>query len=124
MPGRPGAVAVLRAWEDLDRGDHPEGLFWHEEPATLLAIALPLLGREPLFALSNEESPEGFAVEAVYGEQGSQVAGWLRSHEPRVIDTLHVLEGIVRSPAMFAALLDAAGPGAEAQVGRILARKI
>jgi hypothetical protein len=102
----------------------PRGLFWHEETAALLALALPLLGREPLFALAAEEGPEGFAVEAVYGEQGSQVAGWLRSHEPRVIHTLHVLEGIARSPVILAALLDAAGPGAETQVGRILARKI
>jgi hypothetical protein len=124
VPGRPGAVAVLRAWEDLDRGDLAEGTFWHEETATLVAIALPLLSREPLFALSNEEEAEGFAVEAVYGEQGSQVSGWLRRHEPRVIEALHLLEGIVRSPAVLAALLEAAGPGAEAQVGRILARKL
>ncbi len=40
---------MLRAWEDLDRGDLPEGTFWHEETAALVAIALPLLGREPLF---------------------------------------------------------------------------
>jgi hypothetical protein len=113
---------VLRAWEDLDRGDRPEGLFWHEETAALLALALPLLGREPLFALATEEGPEGFAVEAVYGEQGSQVAGWLRNHEPRVIDTLHVLEGIVRSPAALATLLELGGSGALEQVGRILAR--
>jgi hypothetical protein len=123
VPGRPGAVAVLRAWEDLDRGDLPEGIFWHPETAALLAIALQLLAREPLFALSMEEEEDGFAVEAVYGEQGSQVAGWIRRHEPRLVETLHMLEALVRSPALLATLLDTAGPGAEVQVGRILARK-
>src|SRR4051794_18500296 len=64
VPGRPGAVAVLRVWEDPER-DVPEGVFWHPETARLLALALPLLGREPLFHLSETETPEGFAVAAV-----------------------------------------------------------
>jgi hypothetical protein len=119
VPGRPGAVAVLRVWEELDRGDVPEGIFWHSETALLLSLVLPLVGREPLFALCNKEEADGFAVEAVYGEQGSQVAGWLRRHEPRVIEALHLVEAIVRSPILVAA----AGPGVMEQIGRILARK-
>jgi hypothetical protein len=122
VPGRPGAVAVLRVWEDLDRGDAPEGVFWQVETARLLALALPLLGREPRFHLSETESAEGFAVAAVYGEQGSQTAGWLRHCEPRTVETLHVLEGILRTPAALATLLEVSGPGTIEQVGAILAR--
>ena len=120
LPGRPGAVAVLRVWEDVER-DVPEGVFWHAETARLLALALPLLGREPLFHLDETESAEGFPVAAVYGEQGSQIAGWLRRHEPRTVETLHILEGLARWPAALATLLEIGGPGAIEQVGRILA---
>jgi hypothetical protein len=120
LPGRPGAIAVLRAWEDL-AVDAPEGVFWHPETARLLALALPLLGREPLFHLAETESAEGYAVSAVYGEQGSETAGWLRRYEPRVVEALHLLEGLTRWPAALAALLEVAGPGALEQVGRILA---
>jgi len=120
LPGLPGAVAVLRAWED-SAVDTPEGVFWHPETARLLALALPLLGREPLFHLAETESPEGYAVSAVYGEQGSETAGWLRRYEPRVVEALHLFEGLTRWPAALAALLEVAGPGALEQVGRILA---
>ena len=58
---------------------------------------------------------------AVYGELGSQIAGWLRRYEPRTVEALHLLEGLVRSPKALATLLQAAGAGAIEQVGRILA---
>jgi len=32
LRGKPGAVAVLREWEDLDAGDRPVAVWWHEEP--------------------------------------------------------------------------------------------
>jgi hypothetical protein len=63
--GRPGVVAVLREWEDLERGDLPEGIFCQEETALLFSIVLPLLGREPRFHLDDQETAEGFAVSAV-----------------------------------------------------------
>jgi len=59
---------------------------------------------------------------AVYGEQGPQVAGWLDRYEPRWAEGLHLLEAIVRSPLALATLLEAAGPAAEEQVGRIRVR--
>src|SRR5947209_2456649 len=31
VPGRPGAVAILRVWEDLAIGDPPVGVLWHLE---------------------------------------------------------------------------------------------
>ena len=47
VPGKPGAVAVLRAWEDLAAGDRPVAVLWQEERASLLTLLFPLLDREP-----------------------------------------------------------------------------
>jgi len=123
VPGRPGAVAILRIWEDLAVGDPPVGVLWHLETARLLSLLLPAIDREPLFYLQEEPTAEGVPWIAVYGEQGPQVAGWLDRCEPRWAEGLHLLEAIVRSPWALAALLEAAGPGAEEQVGRIRARR-
>ena len=122
LRGKPGAVAVLREWEDLDAGDRPVAVWWHDETARLWSILLPAIEREPLFHRQDEETADGYPVVAVYGEQGPQVAGWLDRFEPRWVEALHLLEAIVRSPLALAALLEAAGPGAEEQVGRIRAR--
>ncbi len=121
--GRPGAVAILRIWEDLAVGDPPVGVLWHLETAQLLSVLLPAIDREPLFYLEEEPASEGFPLVAVYGEQGPQVAGWLDRYEPRWAEGLHLLEAIVRSPWALATLLEAAGPGAEEQVGRIRVRR-
>ena len=123
VPGRPGAVAVLRTWESQERGDAPEAVFWHEETALLFAVVLPLLAREPLFHLSESEEAEGFPVRAVYGEQGAQVADWLRRYDSQLVEALHLAEALTRAPTALADLLDAAGPGAKEAVGRILARR-
>ena len=77
VPGRPGAVAILRIWEDLPAGDPPVVVLWHLETARLLSVLLPAIDREPLFHLEEEATAEGFPLVAVYGEQGQQVAGWL-----------------------------------------------
>jgi hypothetical protein len=123
LRGKPGAVAVLREWEDLDAGDRPVAVWWHEETARLWSILLSVIEREPLFHLQDEETTDGYPVVAMYGEQGPQVAGWLDRYEPRWVEALHLLEAIVRSPRALATLLEAAGPGAEEQVGRIRARR-
>jgi hypothetical protein len=120
---QPGGVAVLREWESAER-DLPEAVLWPEETARLLAIALPIAEREPLFHLGDGETPDGFPLTAVFGEQGAQGAGWLRRYEPRLAEALHLLEGVVRSPRALADLLEAAGPVAVEQVGKILARRL
>jgi hypothetical protein len=86
-------------------------------------VTLPALDREPLFYIEDGETPEGFPVLATYGEQGPQVAGWFARNEPHRAEGLHLLEALVRSPLALATLLEAAGPGAEEQVGRIRARR-
>jgi hypothetical protein len=123
VPGKPGAVAVLRQWEDLAAGDPPVAVLWHEETARLVAVLLSIVDREPLFHLEEEVTSEGYPLVAVYGEQGPQVAGWLFRNEPRWVEALHLLEAIIRSPSALADLLEAAGPGAEELVGRIRARR-
>jgi hypothetical protein len=122
-PGKPGAVAVLRQWEDLTAGDSPVAVLWQEERARLLAILLPILDREPLFYLEEGATAEGYPLVAVYGEQGPQIAGWLDRYEPRWSEGLHIVEALIRSPFALATLLEVAGPGAEEQVGRIRARR-
>jgi hypothetical protein len=122
VPGWPGLVAVVREWECPEQGDRPEGIFCQEETARLFAAILPLVEREPLFHLA--ETPEGeagFAVTAVYGEQGPCTVGWLRRSEPELIAALHLTEALVRRPAALAVLLQVAGSGALEQIGRLLA---
>jgi hypothetical protein len=121
VAGKPGAVAVLRQWEEVD-GDAPVAVLWQEETARLLSVLLPVIDREPLFYIEEGAASEGYPLVVVYGGQGPQVAGWLDRCEPRWAEGLHLLEAVVRSPLALATLLEAAGPGAEEQVGRIRAR--
>src|SRR6476660_10592604 len=58
VPGRPGAVAILRLWEDLAIGDPPVGVLWHLETARLLSVLLPVLDREPLFYIEEGAASE------------------------------------------------------------------
>ena len=124
VPGQPGVTAVLRRWEDVEQGDVPEAVFRQAERALLMCALLPALDREPLFHLSSEQDAEGFALTAMHGREGAQVAGWVRRYEPRLAEALHLCESIIRSPAALASLLVAAGPAAIEQAGRILAREI
>ena len=110
--GEPGGRRSSRA--ELDQ----------EELAQLCALALPLLGREPLFHLHTEAGPRGYPLVAVDGERGPVECGGLALYEPELASALHLLQGLARSPAALAGLIEAAGPGALAQVGRILAARL
>ncbi len=128
VPGYPGAVAVLRLWEELRSGDVPQGVFRHDETAALCSAALPLVDREPLFHLSEVPDPEaplpgGYPVLATFGEQGPTVCGWLPRYHPGIVVALHLLEALLRSPQSLADVLATAGPGTLAQVGRCLAAR-
>ncbi len=130
VPGHPGAVAVLRTWEELEQGDVPQAVLRHTETARLVAALLSLVEREPLFHLSEVPDPDpgiplpgGYAVIATFGEQGPAVCGWLPRYRPEIVAALHLLEGLIRAPQGLAEVLAAAGPGALAQVGRYLAAR-
>jgi hypothetical protein len=62
-------------------------------------------------------------VAGVYGEQGPRVRGWLRRFHPEVARGLHYIEGLNRSPAALAAVLEAGGGGALERIGRALAAR-
>lgn len=128
VPGHPGAVAVLRAWESLEEGDVPELVFVQEEGAALVAVVLPLIEREPLVHLGSEPVPDGplpggYPVIAMFGDQGPQVVGWSRRYRPQVAFALHLVEGLARAPQSLAEVNRAAGGGALVQVGRYLAAR-
>jgi len=77
-------------------------------------------------AIGIASAPDAMLVlpqEAARQKQCCQVAGWLDRYTLRWAEGLHMLEAISRSPWALAALLEAAGPGAEEQVGRIRARR-
>jgi hypothetical protein len=125
LPGHPGAVGVFRLWERPEAGDLPEAAFRHEQTAALCALLLPLVGREPLYYHDDQPAPAaplpgGHPLTAVYGEQGPQVAGWLRRYHPGVANALHLFESVLRSPYHLAQLLRIAGGVALTQVGRLL----
>ncbi len=129
VPGFPGMVAVLRAWESQAEGDLPTAVLAEEESASLYAAALPLHGREPLFHLSSQAEsggplPGGYPFGAIFGEQGFKIRGWQRAYHPESVAGLNLLESLVRSPQALAEVLLAAGGGALAQVGRILVRRL
>jgi hypothetical protein len=124
--GWPGAVAVLRIWANLDKGDVPEAVFLHQETGALYAALLSLIAREPLFHLRDQPAPsaplpDGYPIVSMFGEQGPTVRGWLRSYRPEVAAGLHLLEGLTRSPLHLATVGDSAGGNALAHVGRLLA---
>jgi hypothetical protein len=122
VPGRPGRVAVVRMWENLERGDRAEAVFCQEETARLFAAILPLAEREPLFSLADlAEEPDGFPLSAMYGEQGACTVGWLSRAEPAQVAALHLAEALTRRPDSLAILVRVAGGGAIEQIGRILA---
>lgn len=91
--------------------------------SALLAVALPLLGREPLAHLGETAGEQGFPLTAIDAERGARACGALALYEPELVSALHLLQGLVRSPAALAGVMAAAGPGALAQAGRILARR-
>jgi hypothetical protein len=125
LPGHPGWTAVLREWESLADGDVPEAVFREEETAVICRVVLPLIEREPLEHLAEDAAaepqlPGGFPIIAMHGEEGPQVRGVLRRFNLRLVEAIHVVEGLNRNPAGHAAVLDAAGGGALEQVGRAL----
>lgn len=115
---------VFRDWEEEGTGDEPEAVFEHREHALLAAAVLPSTGREPLFDLDSEREPEGYAVDAVWGDRWVTTVGRLRCFHQDVTQALHVAESLIRSPVALANLLEAAGPSALELVGRILRRRL
>jgi hypothetical protein len=108
--------AVLRDWENTERGDRPLAMLTDYEDALRLAAVLPALGCAQRLTLS-EPTPGGGHL---LREGGAAPAGHLRHFDPALLAALAVAEHLARSPQALAALLESAGPLAIRHVGRLV----
>jgi hypothetical protein len=106
---------LFRAGEGWSRGFRPAAVFFLRPVALLAAAVLPGTGRDAAFRLHRDAGPAGYAVESA-----GRIAGHLPLFDERLVDALHVVEMIVRSPESLAALLEAAGALALERAGAIL----
>jgi hypothetical protein len=117
LPG--GAFGLFRLGEHPDRGDHPFCAFPSREDALLTAAILPAVGRDPIYRLRTEPTPEGFAVESE-----GDVVGHLNLFNPDVTAYLHLAGFFTRSPEALARLLEATSGLTLAHVGKILLERL
>ena len=96
VPGKPGAVAVLREWEDQAAGDRPVAILWHEERARLLSVLLPALDREPLMRKGRPPTATPWPPCTASRARRSPAGSTARSRAGRRGSTS--LETILRSP--------------------------
>ena len=116
-----GGWAVLRQGESPDSGDWPVAIFNRRERALLAAAVLPGTGRDPLYRLHMDaEAGSFYALEALGGE----IAGYFRLFDEELRASLHVVDALVRSPLALSYLLEAAGPVALRQAGRLLRLRV
>ena len=114
LPG--GLFGLYRLGESHARGFQPTAVFRDRPLALLAAAVLPGTGREAAFRLQKEAGPEGF-IETGYCDEP---VGHLALFDESLIDALHVVESLTRSPMALANLLEAAGPLALEHAGVIL----
>ena len=115
-----GRFRLYRPWQKPELGDEPEAEFSTREEALLFLASRPAIARTRLYDLLPEEEPEERPGHAVVREHGE--VGRLRTHIPEWVDAAHVLACLVRSPEDLAAVLEAAGPAVQEEVGQILGR--
>lgn len=112
---RQGGHAVVRAAEDLARGDKPYAVFESVEIAQIAAAVLPGTGREKRYRLGkDQDSGRGFPV-----YRSGELVGHVRLFDEELVAALNVLDALLSSPYDFAWLLEAAGGLALQHVGRI-----
>ena len=119
MPGK--RFDVFRLGESPERGHRPTAVFGERWLALLAAAVLPGTGRDAAFRLPKEAGPDGFAVET---GNGGEPVGSLALFDERLIEALHVVERLVRSPKALANVLEAAGPLTLERAGALLDERI
>ena len=119
LPGR--GFGLFRIGESVERGHRPAARFRQRWLALVAAAVLPGTGRDAAFRLQKDSGPEGFAVET---GNGGEPMGHLELFDERLIEALHVAEGLLRSPEALALLLEAAGQVALERAGAILDERI
>jgi hypothetical protein len=81
----------------------------------------PAPGRDAAFRLHKEAGPGGFTVET---GNGGEPAGALALFDERLIEALHVVERLARSPEALADVVEAAGPLTLERAGALLGERI
>ena len=112
--------AVYRTGESYAQGHRPAAVFADRAPALLVAALLPVTGRDPLYRLQKEAGPAGYAVEAAEGE----ILGHLEIFDDRLVEALHVVECLLRSPEALANVLEVAGGVVLERAGAVLGRRV
>src|SRR5947208_2697090 len=102
LPGR--RFGVFRLGESPERGHRPAAVFREWWLALLAAAVLPGTGHDAAFRLFKDLEPDGFAVET---GNGGQIVGHLDLFDERLIEALHVVACLVRSPEALANVLEA-----------------
>src|SRR5947199_6957514 len=105
MPGK--RFDVFRLGESPERGHRPAAVFWERWLALLAAAVLPGTGRDAAFRLHKEAGQDGYAIET---GNGGELAGHSELFDERLIEALHVVVCLVRSPEALANVMEAAGP--------------
>jgi len=98
MPGE--RFGVFRIGESPERGHRPAAVFHARWLALLAAAVLPGTGRDAAFRLCKESGPDGFAIET---GNGGELVGHFELFDERLIEALHVVERLVRSPRRWPA---------------------
>jgi hypothetical protein len=119
MPGQ--RFGVFRIGESPERGHRPAAVFRARWLALLAAAVLPGTGRDAAFRLHKTSGPEGFVIEA---GNGGELVGHSRLFDERLIEALHVVERLVRSPEALAHVMEAAGPLALERAGAVLDERV
>ena len=118
MPGE--QFGVFRIGEAPERGHRPAALF-RARWLALLAAVLPGTGRDAAFRMAKESGPESFAIET---GNGGELVGHSALFDVRLIEALHVVERLVRSPEALAHVMEAAGPLALERAGAVLDERV
>ena len=111
LPGR--GFGLFRLGEDV-----AAAVFRERWLALLAQAVFPGTGRDFAFRLQKEAGPDGFGIETGNPEDG--VVGHLELFDERLVDALHVVDSLLRSPESLASLLEAAGQVALERAGAIL----
>ena len=118
-PGK--RFGVFRLGKSPERGHRPAVVFQERWLALLAAAVFLGTGRDAAFRLHKESGPDGFAIET--GNGGEPVSHSALFDE-RLIEALHVVERLVRSPEALAHVMEAAGPLALERTGAVLDERV
>jgi hypothetical protein len=115
VPLETGGFGLFPIGESPEEGDPPACTLTTFENALLAAAILPGTGRDPLYRLDPEETPQGFAIVSE-----GEVVGHIPLYMPAVAEALHVVGCVLRSPAALARVLLAGSGPALSRAGRAL----